>query len=272
MGKSNSPHSRRSGVHRSSKASLSRSPRRRRSPMDSPMASPEASPIGSPEASPMHSPEASPMHSPGSDPRSPIPESPPRSPIRSPSIISRDYDIITPGPILSPSPSSRYGRDHGRKEKVKLKHKMTKMYEPMISKMNEPKIQKGKEKEVKMKSGPTTRSKRAGLLLPVGRFHRQMKEEVPRNVRVSPLAGVYLGAVVEYLISEVLELAERQAEACGRTRIVPRNIFLAVKQDADLSKFIRGTISEGGVLPTHHEIAMPVPTPAYTPHRTPYRE
>lgn len=64
-----------------------------------------------------------------------------------------------------------------------------------------------------------TRSSRAGLVFPVGRIHRIMRDGnfAPR---IGGGASVYLAAVVEYLCAEILELAAKAADDNGRSRSV----------------------------------------------------
>ena len=71
-------------------------------------------------------------------------------------------------------------------------------------------------------------------------------------------AGVYMGAVLEYLCAEILELAGNAARDNKKTRIVPRHIQLAVRNDEELSKLLGAvTISGGGVLPNIHQVLLP---------------
>eukprot|EP01049_Picozoa_sp_SAG25_P001218 SAG25_NODE_48_length_18937_cov_1106.642637_16_plen_83_part_00 len=52
-----------------------------------------------------------------------------------------------------------------------------------------------------------SRSRRAGLVFPLGRLHRSLRHVTPFRI-VSEGAAVYLAAVLEYLCAEVLILAK----------------------------------------------------------------
>ena len=96
-----------------------------------------------------------------------------------------------------------------------------------------------------------TRSARAGLQFPVGRLSRFLREGKFAS-RVGGGAPVYLAAVLEYLAAEILELAGNAARDNKRSRIVPRHIQLAVRNDEELNKLLAGvTIAQGGVSPQH---------------------
>ena len=97
-----------------------------------------------------------------------------------------------------------------------------------------------------------SRSARAGLQFPVGRIARFLKQNRSAS-RVGAGAPVYLAAVLEYLAAEVLELAGNAAKDSKKTRIIPRHIQLAVRNDEELNRLLKdATIASGGVLPNIH--------------------
>jgi histone H2A len=102
-----------------------------------------------------------------------------------------------------------------------------------------------------------SRSSRAGLQFPVGRIARYLKQGKYAE-RVGAGAPVYLAAVLEYLAAEVLELAGNAAKDNKKTRIIPRHIQLAVRNDEELNKLMANTtIASGGVLPNINQHLLP---------------
>ena len=98
---------------------------------------------------------------------------------------------------------------------------------------------------------------KAGLQFPVGRIARYLKTGKYAE-RVGAGAPVYLSAVLEYLAAEVLELAGNAAKENKKTRIIPRHIQLAVRNDEELNKLMANTtIASGGVLPSIHPSLIP---------------
>lgn len=118
-----------------------------------------------------------------------------------------------------------------------------------------PKAGRGASKTTKTEAH--SRSSKAGLQFPVGRIHRMLKDGNYAD-RVGAGAPIYLGAVLEYLTAEILELAGNAARDNKRQRIIPRHIQLAIRNDEELNKLLRDvTISSGGVLPNIHSVLLP---------------
>jgi histone H2A len=124
---------------------------------------------------------------------------------------------------------------------------------------------------------------KAGLQFPVGRVGRYLKQGRYAK-RVGTGAPVYLAAVLEYLAAEastllpslvpfrrhelttprivcvlqVLELAGNAAKDNKKSRIVPRHLLLAIRNDQELGKLLGGvTIAHGGVLPNINPVLLP---------------
>ena len=120
---------------------------------------------------------------------------------------------------------------------------------------------KGKGGRGKGKTGTTgkttSKSSKAGLQFPVGRIGRYLKQG-KYATRVGSGAPVYLAAVLEYLCAEILELAGNAARDNKKSRIVPRHLQLAVRNDEELNKLLGSvTIAAGGVLPNIHATLLP---------------
>merc|ERR1712029_379307 len=105
-----------------------------------------------------------------------------------------------------------------------------------------------------------SRSSKAGLAFPVGRVHRLLRKGNYAQ-RVGAGAPVYLAAVLEYLAAEILELAGNAARDNKKTRIIPRHLQLAIRNDEELNKLLAGvTIAQGGVLPNIQAVLLPKKT------------
>ncbi|XP_062865526.1 histone H2AX-like [Trichomycterus rosablanca] len=112
----------------------------------------------------------------------------------------------------------------------------------------------------KARAKAKTRSSRAGLQFPVGRVHRLLRKGNYAH-RVGAGAPVYLAAVLEYLTAEILELAGNAARDNKKSRIIPRHLQLAVRNDEELNRLLGGvTIAQGGVLPNIQAVLLPKKT------------
>lgn len=103
----------------------------------------------------------------------------------------------------------------------------------------------------------TSRAAKAGLQFPVARVENQLRRRKVSD-RLGAGAAVFLAAVLEYLIAEMLELAGNCARDLKKQRIAPRHILLAVKNDEELNRLCEhATFSGGGVLPSIHSVLLP---------------
>lgn len=82
-----------------------------------------------------------------------------------------------------------------------------------------------------------TKSKKAGLMFPVGRVHRFLRSRKDTNQRVGETASVYLTAVLEYLTVELLDIAKTRADNFKLKRITPTHLRQAIQNDTDWSLF-----------------------------------
>jgi histone H2A len=91
----------------------------------------------------------------------------------------------------------------------------------------------------------TSQSKKAGLVFPVGKIGSALRKG-RYCPRVSKSSATYMAGVLEYLTSEVLEVAAKAVLQRGKSkRITPRALTLAVRHDADLGALLKDvTLSE----------------------------
>ena len=141
-----------------------------------------------------------------------------------------------------------------------LKARFARYIHSVSRRVHYPTIMSGRGKGGKVKGKSKSRSSRAGLQFPVGRIHRLLRKGNYAE-RVGAGAPVYLAAVMEYLAAEVLELAGNAARDNKKTRIIPRHLQLAIRNDEELNKLLSGvTIAQGGVLPNIQAVLLPKKT------------
>lgn len=82
-------------------------------------------------------------------------------------------------------------------------------------------------------------AKKAGLTIPPSSVYKMLKKCVPDYVvdyRISPLAGVYLAAIVEYLCAEILELARDEALKANKNKLEVIHVKTVFEKDDELSR------------------------------------
>jgi len=121
--------------------------------------------------------------------------------------------------------------------------------------MATPKAAKKRSAGGAKKSGGKSQSAKAGLIFPVGRIGSLLRGGRYAK-RVGAGAPVYLAAVLEYLTSELLDLAAKSvAQQKKSKRITPRAVCVAVRHDDDLGSLLKDvTLSRGGVIPNVHKV------------------
>ena len=92
-------------------------------------------------------------------------------------------------------------------------------------------------------------STRADLLFSIPKVAKLMRRD-RLAATVGRRPAVVMAAVMEYIASEVLELAGNVCQEAHKKQLRPRHIMLAVANDEELSKVISGAIfHESGVAP-----------------------
>ncbi|GBP43033.1 hypothetical protein EVAR_96291_1 [Eumeta japonica] len=100
-------------------------------------------------------------------------------------------------------------------------------------------------------------SKIAGLIFPITRVKNLLK--IGNYAKwVSMKSAIYLTAALEYIVAETLEISAVWALNNKRSRITPRHLTLAVRDDMDFRIFLRDkVISQGGVFPHIEKVLLP---------------
>jgi len=91
----------------------------------------------------------------------------------------------------------------------------------------------------KGKKKTKSKSEKAGLTFPISRINRYVKTKSGIK-RVGGSAPIYLTAVVEYIVAEVMELAGQVTADASRKTISPEDLIKALRGDKELAKLFSG--------------------------------
>ena len=107
------------------------------------------------------------------------------------------------------------------------------------------------------KKKQTTQSSRAGLIFPVGRLHRLLKQgRYSQNIGKG--GAVFMAGVLQYLTSEVMELAGEACHDKKKKTVAPKHVQMAIRGDPELNKMMAHTlVSKGGSVPLVHSALFP---------------
>jgi len=107
-----------------------------------------------------------------------------------------------------------------------------------------------------VKQKKISKTKRAGLVMSVPRVLNKLKKGRYAQ-RVGDTSAVYLAAVLEYMLAEILELAGNCARFFRKKRITPRCVQLSLLHDKELDQLTKGVIVPGGgVRPYIHPVLL----------------
>lgn len=79
----------------------------------------------------------------------------------------------------------------------------------------------------------------------------RLLREIHHSQQINASAPIFLAAVIEYLTATVLELASREAQNRGQTRITPELVDMAIHNNSLLSAFFRNTTISQVAPPQH---------------------
>lgn len=114
------------------------------------------------------------------------------------------------------------------------------------------------KKKLRKKSGSekTPKAVLADLIFPVVRIEHAIRA-LSIGERIGAGSGVYLAAVIEYLVAEILELSGNAALDNRKQRINVRHILIAIRNDEELNVLTKDIVLSGGVLPNIHPSILP---------------
>jgi len=81
----------------------------------------------------------------------------------------------------------------------------------------------------------TSKSQKAGLVFPVARINRFLKKNTTLK-RVGSSAPIYMTAVIEYIVNEIIEIAGNITSDASRKTVSPEDLVKALRGDKDLAK------------------------------------
>lgn len=129
-----------------------------------------------------------------------------------------------------------------------------------VTKHNTVFVEQEENKQKGIKVTPMTLTDKAGLTMSPARVETILRYYLGGKQRLGLGANVYLAAVLEYLIAEILELAGNITRDTNRVRITNRSLLIAIRNDSELNRLAREldfVVAYGGVIPNIHLSLLP---------------
>ena len=89
-------------------------------------------------------------------------------------------------------------------------------------------------------SSRTTLSARSGLIFPVRKLIKKLKKRTMLRIWIN--SAVYLASVIEYLVSEILDLSGQITKKAKKKIIQPNHINGALKCDQELNQLTKDAV------------------------------
>ncbi|CAG8461173.1 11549_t:CDS:1 [Ambispora gerdemannii] len=91
------------------------------------------------------------------------------------------------------------------------------------------------------KTWSDSRKEKTGLIFPIGRFHRLLatgphQPSFKNRLKIQTNTPIYVAAVIEYLVTEIMELSGNVAQIENRTRIIPFDLLSVLQNDEELKQ------------------------------------
>lgn len=93
------------------------------------------------------------------------------------------------------------------------------------------------------------KEKYAELQLKICTTHSFIQKNIDKNKSAYDDTGVFLTAVLEYIVEEILEISGNITRDNSRKQITPRDIFMGVRKDYEFNKIYNGYMLGTGVVP-----------------------
>lgn len=97
----------------------------------------------------------------------------------------------------------------------------------------------GAEGIMAKKKKSVSKSEKAGLSFPVARVNKYLKKNSGLK-RVGSSAPVFATAIVEYIVSELLDVAGNITSTAGRKTVSPEDLLKGIRGDKELGKLFAG--------------------------------